>query len=533
MLRNQTFIVRFDCYFGKVLDKMKTDLMRAERSSVSSTLQLQTSRKNVIWFLLAYTFLFVLAQVPIWFNEFLPLQDYPNHLARMYVLLNYQNDPFLQNYYQINLAILPNLAMDIVVPILAKFVGLELAGKLMIVLNIFMLTSGSVFLSYVIFKKINFWSLTSFMVVFNQAFIIGFINFLFGIGLALWGIGLWILMRESKIWLRLLIFGLLNSLLFICHLYGFGIYGLVVVTYEVYLFFQQKNYWREFIFSKILVLLGQFIIPVILYLSSPTLNGESIEYLTPVLTKIKYVKMRMTDNYSPFLDNVTIIFILFIPIVGIAIKKLHLSKYMILPLGAVTGVYFIIPAKAVSGSHTDWRILVPLFLLFLSSIEFNSDKFFNRAILGLLIVIFSLRIYVINLAWSAVQGETKEIVTAMEHIQKGSRLFSARAFNNYYETIPFIHTPTYAVIQKSAFIPSFFAFETQQPVEFKSRYVALAEKTLVTGYEHGKGVEWPIVLNNYDYVLLAKEELLQDIPKANLQSVYKTDRIHLYKIRHS
>jgi hypothetical protein len=475
--------------------------------------------------------LFVLAQLPIWLNEFLPLQDYPNHLARMYVLLNYHNDPHLQEYYRVNFTILPNLAMDIIVPFLAKFVGLEIAGKLMVVLNIFMLTSGSAFLSYVIFKRINYWSLMTFMAVYNQAFIISFINFLFGVGLALWCIGLWILMRENKTLLRLVIFGCLTSILFICHLYGFGIYGLVIVSYEVYSFFKQRSYFKGAIFQRLLVLFGQFTIPAILYLSSPTSGGESIKYLTPVITKLKYVKMRMTDNYSLFLDNVTIILIFFIPIVGILLKKLHLSKYMILPLCAVTVAYFVIPAKAVTSAHADWRILVPLFFLFLSSIEFNSDKLFNRAILALLIVVFSVRIFVINSAWSAVQGESREILTAIEHIEKGSRLFSARAFINYYATIPFIHAPTYATIEKSAFVPSFFAFETQQPVEFQPKYVPLAKKTMATGYEQGEGVRWKMVLKNYDYVLISNEELMQKVPKSDLQSVFQSQHVHLYKVK--
>jgi hypothetical protein len=394
-----------------------------------------------------------------------------------------------------------------------------------------MLTSGSAFLSYAIFKRINYWSLMAFMAVYNQAFIIGFINFLFGIGCALWSIGLWILMRESKTWLRFIVFSCLSSILFLCHLYSLGIYGLAIIFYEVYSFFKQRSYFTGAIFQRLLVILGQFAIPATLYLSSPTSGGASVDHLTPIITKLKYVKMRMTDNYSLFLDNITIIFILFIPILGLCLKKLRLSKYMILPLSAVTVAYLLIPSKTLTVSHADWRILVPLFFLFLSSIEFNSDKRFNRAILALLIVVFSVRIFVINSAWNAVQGEYKEILTAIERIEKGSRLFSARAFNNYYATIPFIHAPTYATIEKSAFVPSFFAFGTQQPVAFQPQYVNLAEKTMATGYEQGEGVRWKLVLDNYDYVLISNEELMKKVPKSNLQSVFQSPHVHLYKVK--
>lgn len=506
---------------------MRADFIKTEGSSSVISQQ----QKSLLWFLLIYSFLFVLAQLPIWLNEFLPLQDYPNHLARMYVILNYSQNSFLQEYYRINFTILPNLAMDIIVPILAKIFGLELAGKLMIVLNIFMLTSGSAFLSYVIFKKINYWSLLTFLAIYNQAFIIGFINFLFGVGFALWCIGLWILMREKKPWLRLVLFNFLTGALIICHLYGFGIYGLVVVSYEGYLFFKQKTYLKKTVFQTLLIIFGQFGIAAVLYLLSPTSGGESIDYLTPIFTKLKYVKMRMTDNYSPFLDLVTMIFILFIPIVGLALRKLRFSQYMILPICAVTVAYLLIPAKAVTSSHADWRILVPLFLLFLSSIEFKSDRLFRTVILTSLIAVFACRIYVINAEWRAVQGEYREILTAISHIKEGSRLFSARGFKNYYSTIPFIHAPTYAVIKKSAFVPSFFAFATQQPVEFKPEFLDLAEKTMATGYEQGEGVKWNMVLDNYDYVMLSKEDLIQNIPQSALQRIYKTENVSLYKVK--
>jgi hypothetical protein len=510
--------------------------MKTEYPTLPRKQQWQTNQKTIVWFALVYIFLFALAQIPIWFNEFLPLQDYPNHLARMYVILHGQNDPSLQEYYRVNFTVLPNLAMDIIVPILAMFVGLQIAGKLTVVLIIFMLTGGSIFLSYVIFNRLNFWSLTTFMVVYNQAFIIGFINFLLGIGLALWVLGLWILMRHNKPWLRLVLFSFLTTALFICHLYAFGFYGIAVVSYEAYLFFKQRSYFTEARLIKLAVIFGQFAIPIALYLFSPTSSGESeiveaTTYFTPLLTKFRFVKMRMTDNYSSFLDLITVIFLAFLPVIGLGLKKLRINQYMIFPIAIVTVVYFVMPQKFITTSHADWRILVPLFLLFLSSIEFKFDKLFNRVILASYIAFFALRIFVINTEWHGLQSEFKEIYSAIAHVEQGSRLFSARAYTNYYETTPFMHAPTYAVIERSAFVPSLFAFETQQPVQFKSQYINVVADTLVTNYARGKGVDWKDVLKFYDYVMLSGENLFDTLPKSKLSRVFKGKYVNLYKVK--
>lgn len=271
------------------------------------------NKKSLFLFLVAYLVLLTLAQLPIWLNDFVPLQDYPNHLARMYILMNWQGDPFLQEYYRLNWAILPNLAMDIIVPILAKFLGLEWAGKSMIVLTLFALTSGCIFLNYALFNKISYWSLTSFIILFNQAFIKGFLNFLFGIGLALWCIGLWIILKKYKARLRVLIFSILSTLLFICHLYALGFYAVVVFFYEFSFLIKRRDNFHVSNFKEILILSSSLLLPGVLYFLSPTSAGEVVLNYTPLLTKLKYIKMKISDNYNPLLDWVTVAFLILIP----------------------------------------------------------------------------------------------------------------------------------------------------------------------------------------------------------------------------
>ena len=66
--------------------------------------------------------------VPFFVIEILPLQDYPNHLARIHTLNHLENSPILREYYQASWALVPNLAMDVIVPLLARLFPLEVAG---------------------------------------------------------------------------------------------------------------------------------------------------------------------------------------------------------------------------------------------------------------------------------------------------------------------------------------------------------------------------------------------------------------------
>lgn len=490
------------------------------------------NKKSLFLFLVAYLVLLTLAQLPIWLNDFVPLQDYPNHLARMYILMNWQGDPFLQEYYRLNWAILPNLAMDIIVPILAKFLGLEWAGKSMIVLTLFALTSGCIFLNYALFNKISYWSLTSFIILFNQAFIKGFLNFLFGIGLALWCIGLWIILKKYKARLRVLIFSILSTLLFICHLYALGFYAVVVFFYEFSFLIKRRDNFHVSNFKEILILSSSLLLPGVLYFLSPTSAGEVVLNYTPLLTKLKYIKMKISDNYNPLLDWVTVAFLILIPGWGLWRKKLKFSKSMTLSIAALVAIYFCIPGNIATSKNSDWRILIPLFFSIFSSLQFRSDRLFNAVVSVLFTFIFLVHVSLMNLNFNAVQSEYREIHTAINFVDKGSRIFPARGSLNYYENLPFMHAPTYAVIQKSSFIPSLFAFESQQPVQFSPDYLNLAQATGQAVYSHGRGIDWQSILKHYDYILIARENLFadRDIPKSSLQQVFKGQYITLYKI---
>ena len=83
-----------------------------------------------------------IALIPIFATRTLPLYDYPNHLARMHVLANWETSELLQQFYTVQWKSIPNLAMDLVVPPLSSIVGIETAGKIFIALIFLAMTGG-------------------------------------------------------------------------------------------------------------------------------------------------------------------------------------------------------------------------------------------------------------------------------------------------------------------------------------------------------------------------------------------------------
>ncbi|MGC8785788.1 MAG: hypothetical protein ACP5RN_15585, partial [Armatimonadota bacterium] len=67
------------------------------------------TKRNVVVFAIAS---FVLL-LPIWLTAYPPLLDWPNHLARAYILAHYREVPQFQDAYTLYFGLLPNLGVDI------------------------------------------------------------------------------------------------------------------------------------------------------------------------------------------------------------------------------------------------------------------------------------------------------------------------------------------------------------------------------------------------------------------------------------
>ena len=81
------------------------------------------------------------------------------------------------------------------------------------------------------------WSalpLIAFPFLYNNVFLVGTMNYVFGIGLALWALATWAWLRERSLPLRLLVSMLFVIGLFFCHLFSLGLYGLGLLAFELW-----------------------------------------------------------------------------------------------------------------------------------------------------------------------------------------------------------------------------------------------------------------------------------------------------------
>jgi len=205
----------------------------------------------------AWALLLALAAVPIFSTVLPPLADYPNHLARFYLLAQGGND-----YYAVRWAPLPNLAGDVIVPALAQAMPLGLAAKVFLVTTFALLTGGTLWLSRVTSGGWRLWPLMSFLLLYNREFLLGFLNYLFALGVALCGTALWLAVERRPSGERMAISSVMALICFFCHISGFSIYAIAIAGLEAMPAWAEcrLHRWRELAWRSV-VTGAQFLIP--------------------------------------------------------------------------------------------------------------------------------------------------------------------------------------------------------------------------------------------------------------------------------
>ena len=215
------------------------------RKSPPSALQGKAPRSgqtdfSVLQILALAVALTLLISIPIWTHPLPPLSDYVNHLARMHVIADLYRNQQLAMFYQLNWQVIPNLAMDAIVPPLARLVNVYLAGQIFLVATFALIMSGVVMLNRALVGRFSVLPLLAIPLLYNYIFLVGLTNYQFGVGFALWALAAWVSTRE-RVWpIRFALSTASVVILFFCHLSSLGIYAIGLLSVEILRLWQQS-----------------------------------------------------------------------------------------------------------------------------------------------------------------------------------------------------------------------------------------------------------------------------------------------------
>src|SRR5437764_5907710 len=455
----------------------------------------------------------LVASIPIITHPLPPLTDYVNHLARMHVIATIGNDPDLSRFYEIDWQIIPNLMMDLVIPRLVRFMTVYHAGQVFTVATFVLILSGALAFNRALFGSWSVLPLVASPLLYNHVFLIGVMNYMFGLGLALWALAAWVWLRE-RIWpLRLLVSAAFVLALFFCHLFAVALYGMGLFALELNRLWESRE---RPLGARILdfVATGVPFLPVVpLLLRSPTwqLAGEDYWDQPGKLDGFLYI----IEAYSE------LVAFLLIAIAAVAIGwavrprllRLHAVGWLLLAIAGV--VYLAMPRVVFATYMADQRLPIAAAFMILACAHLDlHHRLVRRGFLALLLVLLVVRVIEVDVNWAELSRETLEFRDSVKRIKRGSTVLVAYADRSAGDDVHdanLVHAACLAMIERSALVTTAFTVPGKQIMHVRPEYAERVDtedgtppaldQLMVAATQHSEPhaywERWP---NRFDYV---------------------------------
>ncbi|HME29126.1 MAG TPA: hypothetical protein VKE53_04600 [Pseudolabrys sp.] len=488
--------------------------------------------------------LILLISIPIWTHPLPPLSDYVNHLARMQVIAELSRDHPIAKFYELHWQVIPNLAMDIVVPPLARIMNVYLAGQVFLVLMFVVIISGILVLNRALVGRFSVLPLFAIPLLYNFVFLVGLMNYIFGIGIAIWALAGWFAVRERTWPIRFVLSSFFIVVLFFCHLSALGIYGIGLLSAELLRLWERRTEpWprriAEFFLSGM-----PFLIVVPLLYTSPTMQlvvATSWEQRGK-LDGLIYVIANYTDITAFAL--VTILAACAVWAFRHRVLKFHPLALALLIVGGV--IYFAMPRVMFDTYMADQRVPLGIaFILFACGDLDARRRLVRRGFLIVLIVLIAGRLLEIDYNWSQLSDSTSEFRSSVRRIAPGSKVFVAYASAASGEDVRdlgLVHAACIATIERSALVTTLFSVDGKQVIHVRPEYRDYADihdGTPPSAAQLILAADRPLPnmpafwLNwtkfDYIYILFTEDDAPNPDP-SRLRLVTDGDRFQLYRI---
>jgi hypothetical protein len=427
--------------------------------------------------------------VPLFAVAVPPLTDYPNHLARCYILAFGHSDPVLQRMFAAHWQVIPNIAVDLILPALMHVFPPLVAGKIMLAVCLLLPTTGAVALGYAYFRRRSFWQIAAGFAAFNGLFLMGFMNFEFAIGVALWGAAGWVRYRERYPTATVVLGVFLATLVFFFHLFGLCFFALLIGSYELALVLNRglgTKESRHYAATRALLLAVTLTLPLFFYAVSPLghindapnwphLGEKASELLVPFL------------DYSSTFDVLTVVPVIALLITCVLAGRARVSLAALICCGVLLAAYAVMP-RALKGAYfVDTRLPVMLgFMIFAGFIP-RTPSWRRLGVAGVMLfaALLLVRVGFITHVWIASQRDVSDVREVIAAVTPGSRVLAAdvvRVDNPaWFDEMPasrrlpeltatYWHLASFVLLDRHAFWPTVFASDTQQPIRVQEPY---------------------------------------------------------------
>ncbi|MDB5447992.1 MAG: hypothetical protein JWQ97_3309 [Phenylobacterium sp.] len=355
---------------------------------------------------LAAVFIVAVSLAPFLVVDVPAVLDYPNHLARFYILAH-PHDPVLSLMYAPHWAVLPNVGMDLLGQALLRVAPPSVGGRIILALSLLAPAAGTTLYARAAFGRWTWWSLGAGVIAFNGIFSLGFMNFLLGLGLALAGAAAWrALRRRGRDAVTALAGAVIGLAVFFCHLSGFGFFALLVGAQEADELYRERRAGRlssrRLVAAavRLAVALGP---PLALYALThrATEHGDALGW--------KW-RPKLVEALIPFMAydrRATLIMAVVVGAVAILVwRQARRASGVVLALALLAILYLVAPFEGAGGTFVDTRLPLMAALLLFAGLEPSLSRRAGRAAAAIFALLALGRAAEVGVAW---QGRGRDL----------------------------------------------------------------------------------------------------------------------------
>ena len=469
----------------------------------------------------------ILTVLPFWTFRYPVLADFPQHLARWFVLYRIHDPAFrFSSYYTPDWGLHPYILLDIFGVWLQRILSIDITGRCVATICVLSVPFATLFFLRKAAPGNDSLALFGFLIALNPLLLMGFLENELSLGLCVFVVGLWVSYCESPQQLRvglMIVVGIL--LVYLTHIIGFALVGLATGFYCLAL----KRPLRR------LVELGLFALPALALFTFNMrllLGGGNLHYggrtAWDKFRNLVY-PFRIFSRLEDLIMLAALAAVLFLLFQNR--EQIQWQKAWIIVCILLLLIYVCAPGEF-GGGYFDVRIMPLVYILALALVRIRKMP---RTLTALIVLTVLFRCGSIEMLFRSKQHSLEERTLAFQAIPSGARVLPVVDINP--EGVPslvgngFIHHIAYGVIRRGFLIPTIHSVPGLQPLRVTGARYCPNSPNASCEVVSPEDTDWGQVAKYYDYLWV--DTYPSSIPYVDsiADRVFSNGTVFVYRVR--
>ena len=434
--------------------------------------------RGLEWPLAAALAASIILAVPLWCVTAPAMPDYPAHLASFALIGGAPS-----HYYSVNWDFLPNLASEILVPLLARLMPLELAARLFLSVTVALWAIGPALIQRALFGRVNAAALFAAFFAYNANFMWGFFNYTFATGLAFLVFAAWIATDGKRAAPRLVGFAFAFTAIYFSHLFALAVLILAIGCFELSGWLSERPRKARALAARawpvILVSLPAAFAFLVLKPAAADRAGVVFNLLDTMVDRAGAALQFGFDNPVYVLTGALCLTFF----IGLATRTAVVHPRMRLVLVVFTAAAIFAPEWALSGWGVHMRLPAVLGALAFAAIDWRVTARTQRIAATILLLTLAASATVVTGNWRDYDAQYSEFRAHIADIKQGGRILIVLDGDSigWDSDQPYWHIAEFAIAPRGVFTPLMFTTAGQHVIHIQAPLNRIAASSAQQG----------------------------------------------------